>query len=76
MPTLTGKIQLRVPANSQTGQQLRIRGKGLIGKINNGDLYAVLKVVMPSGLNNDTKRQWEVLSKAAAFDPRAQWSET
>ncbi len=47
LPTLHGRIQLTVPANSQSGQRLRIKGKGLPLKENHGDLYAVLKIVMP-----------------------------
>lgn len=76
VPTLTGKIQLQIPANSQTGQRLRIKGKGLVGKISNGDLYAVLKVVMPNTTNDSIKQHWQQLSESAAFDPRAQWGET
>ncbi len=75
LPTLSGKINLTIPANSQTGQRLRVKGKGLPGKHTQGDLYAVLKVVMPA--NNDAvKEQWQELAKLVPFDPRAQWSKT
>ena len=74
VPTLSGKIQLTIPANSQSGQRLRIKGKGLPGKQMQGDLYAVLKVVMPSS-NETIKDQWQQLSELAPFDPRAEWSE-
>lgn len=74
VPTLTGKIQLTIPANSQSGQRLRIKGKGLPGKQRQGDLYAVLKVVMPSS-NETIQDQWRQLAELAPFDPRAEWSE-
>jgi curved DNA-binding protein len=74
MPTLTGQIKLSIPANSQTGARLRIKNKGLVHKSGHGDLYAVLKVVMPTTVNDDIKQQWEQLASKAAFDPRAQWS--
>jgi len=74
MPTLSGKIQLSIPANSQTGQRLRIKGKGLNRKDGQGDLYAVLKVVMPTSTNDTIKEHWEQLKTAAAFDPREEWS--
>ena len=74
VPTLTGYIQLSIPANSQTGQRLRIKGKGLIGKAGRGDLYAVLKVVMPPMTNDEINRQWQQLAATATFDPRAEWS--
>lgn len=74
VPTLTGKIKLTIPANSQTGQRLRIKGKGLVRKQGHGDLYAVLKVVMPSDTSREVKAQWQQLASSAAFDPRKEWS--
>tara|TARA_R110001592_G_scaffold6774_3_gene36683 strand:- start:10292 stop:11251 length:960 start_codon:yes stop_codon:yes gene_type:complete len=79
MPTLDGKITMSIPANSQTGQRLRVRGKGLIKKLSTengrGDLYAVLKVVMPKTSSEDINKTWQALADKAAFDPRAEWSE-
>ncbi len=74
IPTLTGRIQLTIPANSQTGQRLRIREKGLVGKGHKGDLYAVLKVMMPPGSNDKIRQQWQQLAESVPFDPRAEWS--
>ena len=75
LPTLSGKIQLTIPANSQSGQRLRVKGKGLPGKQLLGDLYAVLKVVMPPSTSQSINSQWQKLAEVAPFDPRAQWSE-
>lgn len=74
VPTLTGLINLSIPANSQTGARLRIKNRGLKGKTGHGDLFAVLKVVMPTTIDEEMKRQWEQLANKAAFDPRAEWS--
>ncbi len=74
VPTLTGRIHLTIPANSQTGQRLRIKGKGLVSKGHKGDLYAVLKVVMPHGGNEKSRQQWQQLAESVPFDPRAEWS--
>jgi curved DNA-binding protein len=74
LPTLSGKIQLTIPANSQSGQRLRIKGKGLPSKQMRGDLYAVLKVVMPPSSNEAIKDQWQQLAELAPFEPRAEWS--
>lgn len=73
LPTLAGKIQLTIPANSQTGQRLRVKGRGLPGK-QQGDLFAVLKVVMPKASDAAINEQWQKLAELAAFDPRAEWS--
>jgi curved DNA-binding protein len=74
VPTLSGKIQLSVPANSQSGQRLRIKGKGLVSKNNVGDLFVVLKIVIPKSSNENTKQLWSQLATSASFDPRAEWS--
>tara|TARA_B110000211_G_scaffold128067_1_gene147126 strand:- start:219 stop:1196 length:978 start_codon:yes stop_codon:yes gene_type:complete len=74
LPTLSGKIKLRIPTNSQTGQRLRIKGKGLVRKDGHGDLYAVLKVVMPDSVSEESKQHWQQLADASAFDPRMEWS--
>jgi len=73
VPTLDGKISLTVAPGSQSGRKLRIRGKGLHRKPGRGDLFAVLKVVMPEIANDNTHRLWQELSDEAAFDPRAAW---
>lgn len=75
VPTLEGRISLKIPANSQSGQRLRIKGKGLVRRDGRGDLYAVLKVVMPKAHDEQTKELWSKLSSSADFDPRAEWSE-
>jgi curved DNA-binding protein len=75
VPTLTGKINLTIRPDSQTGQRLRVKGNGLMNKQGQrGDLYAQLKVVMPKSTDDAAKALWEKLAETAAFDPRAQWS--
>lgn len=74
VPTLDGRISLSVPANSQTGQRLRVKGKGLTNKQGSGDLYAVLKIVMPPSSDETARKHWAELAKAASFDPRSKWS--
>jgi len=73
IPTLSGKINLTVAANSQSGQRLRIKGKGLASKTGQGDLFALLKIVIPPTANDETKALWQSLSEEAQFDPRSEW---
>lgn len=75
LPTLTGKINLSIPANSQSGQRLRIKGKGLIGKQGPGDLLVALKIVIPQTATAEVKKLWEKLAEKASFDPRTEWSD-
>ena len=74
IPTLAGAINLTIAPNSQSGKKLRIKGKGLRSKSGSGDLYALLKVVVPATSNDDVRDLWKALSEKACFDPRAEWS--
>lgn len=74
VPTLEGKINLTIKANSQNAQKLRIKGKGLPSKTGVGDMIALLKVVMPPTTNSDSAALWQQLAEKNQFDPRTQWS--
>lgn len=73
VPTLSGKIQLQIPANSQAGQRLRVKGKGLVRKKSTGDFIAILKIVLPNSANASTQALWHQLAQSANFDPRHEW---
>lgn len=74
VPTLKESILLTIPAGSQVGQRLRIKGKGLIGKHHTGNLYAVIKIVMPPKPDDSTSTLWQQLANAQpSFDPRKTW---
>jgi curved DNA-binding protein len=69
--TLSGRVNLTVPPNSQNGQRLRVKENGLpIKGGGRGDLLVQLKVVMPPR-NEATRELWDKLAHKAAFDPRA-----
>jgi len=73
IPTLDGHVKLRVPANSQSGQKLRLAGRGLPKPHSgHGDLYAQLQVVMPPSLSAREKELYQQLANCSSFDPRAQ----
>lgn len=73
LPTLTGKIQLSIPPNSQAGQRLRIKGKGLLSKKLKGDLFAVIKIVLPPSSDEASQKLWSDLAQHNKFDPRKTW---
>lgn len=74
VPTLKEPILLTIPAGSQAGQRLRIKGKGLLNKQHTGDLFAVIKIVMPPKADEKTIALWQQLADAQpAFNPRQQW---
>jgi DnaJ-class molecular chaperone len=71
VPTLSGPVTLTVPANSNTGATLRLKGKGLPGQGGDsaGDLYAKLVVTLPD--SPDPKLEAFVREWKADYDPRA-----
>ncbi len=73
VPTLDGSIKLRVPAGSENGQSLRVRGRGLPkGKTGErGDFFVKLQLVLPSKLSDAERTLWEQLRSASTFNPRA-----
>lgn len=74
VPTLSGNLRLTIPPNSQNGQRLRIKGKGLPDKNkNHGDLYAVINVIVPPTSDAASNALWKKLGEETKFDPRAEW---
>ena len=74
VPTLDGPIKLRIPAGSENGQQLRVRGRGLPkGKAGGrGDYYATLTVHLPPSPTPAERGMWEKLRDISNFNPRTQ----
>jgi curved DNA-binding protein len=71
IPTLEGRVALRIPAGSKAGQRLRLGGKGLPRPSGSaGDLYAVLSVAVPSVLSERERKLFEALRDESKFDPR------
>jgi len=73
VPSLDGdKIKMRIPADTENAQKLRLRGRGLPkGKTGErGDLYVVINVVLPTRVNDEERALWEQLAKTSSFNPR------
>ncbi|MGA3699013.1 curved DNA-binding protein [Enterobacteriaceae bacterium TYF_5] len=74
IPTIKEKILLTIPAGSQAGQKLRIKGKGLVSKKVSGDLYAILKIVMPPKSDEKTRELWQQIADSQTdYNPRKDW---
>lgn len=67
VPTLSGKIKMKIPAGTQTGEIFRLKGQGLpsINHKTKGDLYVRIVVQTPTKLS---KAEKELLEKLAVFD--------
>jgi len=71
VPTLGGRVSLKVPAGAQSNQRLRLKGRGLPGKTP-GDAYVQLEIVNPPATDADAQAAFEALAERfKAFNPRA-----
>jgi curved DNA-binding protein len=68
-PTPTGKVELKVPPGSAAGRKLRLKGRGIPGKPA-GDLYVVLKVVLPPADSDAAKQAYRAMQQTLKFNPR------
>ena len=78
IPTLDGHAKIRIPAETQSGQMFRLRGKGIKGvrSTTHGDLLCHVVVETPVKLTDRQKellREFEAINQrdAAAHNPRA-----
>ena len=72
VPSFEGPIKVRIPAATNPGAQLRVRGHGLPKGRGGGrgDLYVVVGLQVPSKLTEKEKTLWEQLARASTFNPR------
>jgi DnaJ-class molecular chaperone len=74
VPTISGAVMLSVPAGSNTGTTLRLKGRGVLDRKSGvrGDQYVKLKVVLPDQPDDALKeflKEWEA---GKAQDPRVE----
>lgn len=70
VPTPDGTVEMNVPAGSQTGRKLRLRGRGIPGS-SPGDFYVTLEVVLPPAGDDEARAAYRRMAQDLAFDPRA-----
>jgi len=78
VPTLDGKVGVRVPKGTADGRILRVRGRGVPKRGgSNGDLLVTVKVAVPPNLGGPAQEALEAYAAAersSGFDPRAGWA--
>ncbi len=72
VPTLGGTVEVTIPPGAQSGQKLRLRGRGMPGDPA-GDQIVVIKLVTPAAQSAAVKEAYERLRQSVDFDPRAHW---
>lgn len=77
VPTLDGKVGVRVPKGTADGRILRVRGRGVPKRSGGaGDLLVTVKVAVPPKLEGEALEALEAYAaaeRASGFDPRAGW---
>ena len=78
VPTLEGKVGVRVPKGTSDGRILRVRGRGVPKRSGgHGDLLVTVKVAVPPDVEGEAAEALEAYAKAeraSGFDPRANWA--
>ncbi|MCB0926590.1 MAG: molecular chaperone DnaJ [Mycolicibacterium insubricum] len=78
VPTLDGKVGVRVPKGTADGRILRVRGRGVPKRSGGaGDLLVTVKVAVPPKLEGEALEALEAYAaaeRASGFDPRAGWA--
>lgn len=75
VPTIGGRVFATVPPGSNTGQMLRLKGRGIKTKSGTGDQLVKLSVVLPERIDDDLKGFAETWREAHRYDPRRKLKE-
>jgi curved DNA-binding protein len=74
VPTLKGRVLLRIPQSTQPGRTFRLKGQGMprFKAEGHGDLLVKVKVILPSGLDDEARRLFHAFAEHVAQpDPGA-----
>ncbi|MEU4340056.1 molecular chaperone DnaJ [Nocardia sp. NPDC023852] len=78
VPTLEGRVGVKVPPGTVDGRILRVRGRGVPKRGGGaGDLLVTVKVAVPQKLDSDALdalKRYQEAEKVSGFDPRAGWA--
>jgi len=73
LPTPAGAVTLKVPPGTRAGQELRLTGRGMKrGTGVAGHLHAVVRIDVPTVVDDKQKALYEQLAETSNFNPRAQ----
>jgi DnaJ-class molecular chaperone len=75
VPTISGRVSATIPPGANTGQTLRLKGRGIKKGAAAGDQLVKLNVVMPERIDDDLKSFVEKWREAHAYDPRRKLKE-
>ena len=71
IPTLEGKVEIKVPAGMSSGKSMRLKGKGLPGRDGKrGDLFVTAKIILPEGSDPGLRTLMEDWQDTNTYRPR------
>lgn len=70
IPTLGGRVGLKLKPGSQSGQKLRLKGRGLPAKPTPGDQYIIVQIDTPPANTQEQKDFYNKMSQIMPYDPR------
>jgi len=70
IPTLGGKVDMKIPAGSKSGNKLRLKGRGIPAK-EKGDQFVVLKMETPEAKTEEQKKFYRKMRDEMDFNPRS-----
>ena len=64
VPTIQGVVKLTIPSGTQNGDKFRLKGKGIenLHSYKTGDMYVIIKVIVPDKLSREQKKLIEELN--------------
>jgi DnaJ-class molecular chaperone len=75
VPTIGGRVSVTVPPGSNTGQTLRLKGRGIKSKSGTGDQLVKLSVMLPERIDEELKGFAETWRESHRYDPRRKLKE-
>ena len=69
IPTLGGTVEMKLPANTQGGKKLRLKGRGLPGK-EPGDQLVLLQIMAPEANTEELKKLYQKMAAITQYNPR------
>ncbi len=76
VPTPYGKVNLKIPSGTQSGQKFKLKGKGCkhVRGSGCGDQLCIIQVTTPTSLSSEEKKIFESLSKYESASKETTWS--
>jgi DnaJ-class molecular chaperone len=76
VPTVGGQIMVKIPKGVSSGSRIRLKGKGVPSNAGLGDLFAIVKIVMPEKIDPELEEFFRKWIEKHNYNPRVQWEKS